>query len=486
MPEMSMGIELRKIGPELILAGWVLLLLPLGSFLPAVRKGLTTWMALIGLAAAGAVSVAMLGWPAQMAFMDTYAIDPFAVFFKLFAIVATALVLLATHSYFRNSPHIGVVPAALVLTCLGILGLAASQDLALIALFLQLVTVGSYILVGIAKDDWRATEGALKLFLFSAAAGAVMLYGMSILYGLTGTLQLPEIATRLPGAPVVAVLAALGFMLAGYGFKITLVPFHMWAPDTYQGAPTPIAGYLAVGPKAAGLAVLLRTLVVAFPDGLAGWPELIAVLAALTMTVGNLFALRQTSAKRLLAYSSIGQAGYLLVGVAAAGRDALAVPGMLVYLAVYLFMNLGAFLAVDAIERQIGTDEIAQFNGLGRQLPWASAALALGLLSLAGFPPLGGFVGKTMLFGAALGAGWIWLAVVMGINVAISLFPYARVLEPLYLRSAVHVRAETEPAALRLALLALSVGTVASGVLPQPWVALASRATEMFLGAMAR
>lgn len=239
-------------------------------------------------------------------------------------------------------------------------------------------------------------------------------------------------------------------------------------------------------PTAAGLAVLLRTLVVAFPDGLAGWPELIAVLAALTMTVGNLFALRQTSAKRLLAYSSIGQAGYLLVGVAAAGRDTLAVPGMLVYLAVYLFMNLGAFLAVDAIERQIGTDEIAQFNGLGRQLPWASAALALGLLSLAGFPPLGGFVGKTMLFGAALGAGWIWLAVVMGINVAISLFPYARVLEPLYLRAAIPVRADAAPAALRLALLALSVGTVASGVLPQPWVALASRATEMFLGAVAR
>ena len=486
MPEMSMGAELAKIVPELILAGLVLVLLPIGPFLPAGRKGLTTWGALAGLAATAVVSIQMLSRPAGTAFMDTYAVDPFAVFFKLFAIVATALVLLATHSHFQGRPHAGEVPALLVLTSLGIVGLSASQDLALIALFVQLVTVGSYILVGIAKDEKRATEGALKLFLFSAVAGAVMIYGMSLLYGLTGTLRLPELAAQLPAAPVVVTLTALGLVLVGYGFKITLVPFHTWAPDTYQGAPTPIAGYLSVGPKAAGLAVLLRTLLVAFPEGRGSWPELVALLAALTMTVGNVFALRQESAKRLLAYSSIGQAGYLLVGVATAGRDPLAVPGLLLYLAVYLFMNLGAFLAVDAIERQIGTDAIERFNGLGQRSPWAAAVLALCLLSLAGFPPLGGFVGKTMLFGAAVGAGWTWLAVVMGANVAISLFYYVRVLEPLYLRSAPDRAYAREPVALRLALIVLGVGTVASGVLPQPWIALANRATEVFMGVVAR
>jgi NADH-quinone oxidoreductase subunit N len=479
MPEINMGSELQQIVPELILAGMVLVLLPLGPFLPAARKGITTWVALAGLGAALIVSVLMLSWPARPVFLDTYAVDPFAIFFKLVAIVASGLVLLATHSHFHSNPHAGVVPALLVLTCLGIVGLCASQDLALIALFIQLVSVSSYILVGIAKDEKRATEGALKLFLFSATAGAIMIYGMSLLYGLTGTLRLPELAARLPSAPLVMVLAALGLVLVGYGFKITLVPFHTWAPDTYQGAPTPIAGYLAVGPKAAGLAVLLRTVVVAFPDHLGSWPVLIAVLAALTMTVGNLFALPQTSAKRLLAYSSIGQAGYLLVGVATAGRDPLAVPGLLLYLAVYLFMNLGAFLAVDAIERQLGSDTIDGFAGLGWRLPWTAAVLALSLLSLAGFPPLGGFVGKTMLLGAALGAGWTWLAVVMGVNIAISLFYYVRLLEPLYLHPASLERLAAEPAALRLALAVLGVGTLASGVLPQPWVMLAGRAAEV-------
>ena len=472
-------MELWAIVPELLLAGLVLVLLPLGSLLPEQRKGGATWVALAGLTVAAVFSARMLNWPVQPIFLGTYVVDPFAVFFKLFALLATAFVLLATHSHFAGRPHAGSVPALLVLTCLGILGLAASQDLALIALFIQLVTVGSYILVGIAKDDFRATEGALKLFLFSAAAGAVMLYGMTLLFGLTGTLRLPELAVRLPAAPLVTVLCGLGLLLVGYGYKITFVPFHAWAPDTYQGAPTPIAGYLSVGPKAAGLAVLLRTLLIAFPHGLGGWPIGIAVLAALTMTLGNVFALRQTSAKRLLAYSSIAQAGYLLVGVAAAGASALAIPGFLVYLAVYLFMNLGAFLAVDAIERQIGTDDLRRFGGLGQTLPVASAVLALALLSLAGFPPLGGFVGKTMLFGAALEAGWVWLAAIMAINVVISLYYYVRLLQPLYFQGSNGPALTAEPPAVRLALIILGLGTIASGVLPQPWVALAMKAATL-------
>lgn len=477
-------MELWALVPELILAGLVLILLPLGAFLPSSRKGIITWLALAGLGAVGIASVRMLPWPAQPIFLNTYAVDPFAIYFKLFAVLATALTLLATHGHFRGRLHAGTVPALLLLTALGIMGLAASQDLALIALFLVLATVGSYILVGIAKDNPHATEGALKLFLFSAAAGVVMIYGMTLLFGFTGTLRLPELASRLPGAPLLGVLAAAGLVLVGYGYKITLVPFHFWAPDTYQGAPTPIAGYLSVAPKAAGLAVLLRTLLVAFPNSLGGWPEIIAVLAAVTMTVGNVFALRQSSAKRLLAYSSIGQVGYLLVGVAAAERDALAVPGMLFYLAVYLFMNLGAFLAVEAIERQINSDQLEDFVGLGARLPLSAGVLTLCLLSLAGFPPLGGFVGKIMLFGAALGAGWVWLAVVMGVNTALSLYPYVRVLEPLYLRSLSDRQLTSEPGALRLALAILGAGTLLSGVFPQPWLALARRATELFASSL--
>src|SRR5207249_6448770 len=240
----------------------------------------------------------------------------------------------------------------------------------------------SVVLVGIARGRRPASEAALRLFLFASAGGAVMIYGMVLLFGMTGPLRLPELAAKLPAMPIVTTIAAFLLVLAGYGFEVTLVPFHTWAPDAYQGAPTPIAGFLSVGPKAAGLAVLLRTLMVAFPHNLGHWAELFAILAAVTMTVGNIFALRQTSVKRLLAYSSIGQVGYILVGVAAAERSALAVPGMLLYLAVYLFMNLGAFLAVDALERQLKSDDLAQLVGLGRRLPVTAAVLAISLLSL--------------------------------------------------------------------------------------------------------
>lgn len=478
---MQGGMELWAIVPELTLAGLVLLLLPLGPFLSLRQKPVATWIALVGLLVVAIESARMLSFKMQPVFLDTYAVDQFAVYFKLFAVIATALTLLATQSHFRGRQHEGEVPALLLLTCLGIMTLAASQNLALIALFIQLVTVGSYILVGIAKGNRLSAEAALKMFLFSAAVGAVMLYGMVLLYGMTGTLELPILATKLPAMPVITAITAFCLVLVGYGFEVTLVPFHTWVPDTYQGAPTPISGFLSVGPKAAGLAVLLRTLVVAFPHGLGNWPLLIAILAAITMTIGNVFALRQTSVKRLLAYSSIGQVGYLLVGVAAASLNALAIPAMLLYLAVYLFMNLGAFLAVDAVERQTGTDEISAFMGLGRRSPVLAAVLALCLLALAGFPPLGSFVGKVMLFSAILSVGWVWLALIMLINIAISLYYYVRVLEPLYLRHSDEKLLQRVPLALRCALLLMGLATLASGVFPQVWVAFAMHAASLLM-----
>lgn len=474
------GMELWAVVPELTLAGLVLILLPLGSFLPTKYKNIVTWLALAGLLAVLIETIAMFFFKTQAVFIGTYAVDPFAVYFKLFAVVTTAFVLLATQSHFHGNPHEGQVPALLLLTCLGIMGLAASQNLALIALFVQLVTVGSYILVGIAKENRLATEAALKMFLFSATVGAVMIYGMVLLFGMTGTLELPELARKLPAMPVVTTIAAFLLVLVGYGFEITIVPFHTWAPDTYQGAPTPIAGFISVGPKAAGLAVMLRTLVVAFPHNLGHWAEIVAVLAAITMTVGNIFALRQSSVKRLLAYSSISQVGYILIGIAAAERSGLAVAGALLYLAVYLFMNVGAFLCVDAIERQTGSDDRKVFAGLGRRMPVPAAVLTLCLLSLAGFPPLGAFVGKTMLFGAAIAAGWTWLAIVMLLNVALSLFYYVRVIEPLYLQPAKDDKPlQAEPIMLRLALILLAIGTLLSGVFPQAWVLLASHASSL-------
>jgi len=337
------------------------------------------------------------------------------------------------------------------------------------------VTVSSYVLVGSLKTSRRAAEGALKLFLFSASAGAIMVYGMALLYGLTGTLALPELAPSLERAPAAVALIAAALVLAGYGFKITLVPFHGWAPDTYQGAATSIAGYLAVGPKAAALAVLARTLFVA--SGSRAWQPWIAAIAILTMTAGNLLALPQTSLKRLLAWSSIAQAGYLVVGIAAASM--LGTTGLLLYLAVYLFMNLAAFLAVDGLERRYGTDDMEHLHGAGRRAPLTSAALALAILSLAGIPPLGGFLAKTVLLGAALESGLRWVAVAMAVNFVLSLGYYARVLEALYLRTPQHEPTGTLPRGLAIALTLLVAGTLASGVVPQRLVALTSKGSTL-------
>lgn len=471
---------LREIIPELVLAGAVTLLLPLGSFLPTRYRGLNTWLALLALLGAAAASVALLGEAPHAVFDGTYAIDPFAVFFKLIALATTALVILATHDHFRGHPHEAHVPTLLLLTCLGLVALAASQDLILISLFLTLITIGSFTLVGVAKEDTLAAEGALKLFLFGSAAAAVMFYGMTLLYGLTGSLNLIEIAQRLPAGPRVTAGVALALVLVGYGFKVTLAPFHLWAPDTYQGAPTPIAAFLSVGPKAAGLAILLRTLAVAVPGDVVEWPIWIAALAALTMSVGNLVALRQSNVKRLLAFSSIAQAGYLLMGVAAYGRDPLAVPGMLTYLAVYLVMNLGAFLVVAAIRQTIGSDELGDYAGLSRRMPFAAAVLAVTLLALAGIPPMGSYVGKAMLFAAVIGAGFTWLAVVAALNTAISVVYYLRVLEAAYLRPSSTALPDEEPHGA-IAGTVVSVGVAAAatlllGIVPQPLLALAERA----------
>jgi len=312
------GMELWAIIPELILATGILILLPVGSFLPRNRRSLNSWFALIVLASAAVATTRMLAWRPSAVFHGTYVVDPLAIFVKLLALSATVLTLLATESHFRGKAREAEVAPLLLLACLGVFGLAASDDLALIALFLQITTVASYILVGIDKQNQRSTEGAVKFFLFSAAAGVVMLYGMALLYGLTGSLSLATIGARLPGMPVVASFVALALIFAGFGYKASIVPFHAWVPDAYQGAAAPIAGFISVAPKAAAFAVLLRTLVTAFPHARPFWSEAIAVIAAITMTVGNVAALRQSSAKRLVAWSSIAQAGYLLVGVAAA------------------------------------------------------------------------------------------------------------------------------------------------------------------------
>lgn len=473
MGGMSGGMELWAIVPELWLGSLSLLLVGLGPFLPPGRKGWAWWLALAGLLVALVPVARMLTWQPQLVFLGTYAVDPLAVFFKLFMLATTILVLLAGRDYFRGMPHEGDLPALLVLAALAMILLAGSADLVLIALYVQLVSVVSYILVGVWKDEPLANEATLKFFLFGAVSVTVMLYGLSLLFGATGTLNLLELARRLPTADPTIVVLGLALTLAGYGFKVAMAPFHVWVADTYQGAPTPIAALLSVGPKAAGLAVLLRTLAVGVPTGEANWPPAMAVLAALTMTVGNVLALRQANLKRLLAYSSIGQAGFLLMGVAAAGRDELSVPALLFYLVAYLVMNIGAFAVVTAVERGVASVDLDGYEGLGARAPRLAFALTLFLLSLAGIPPLAGFVGKTMLFGAALGAGFGWLAAVAAANSALSLYYYVQPIARMYLRPPNGAAAPSAARALAWAIALSLAVTLLAGILPEPLVALA-------------
>lgn len=482
-----MGAELGKIIPELWLASLVLLLVPLSTLLPQGRKGPVTWFAIGGLLTSLLPALPLLGQPGQPAFGGTYAVDSFSTFFKFVCVAASVIVLLMTLETFHGRRAEGEVPVMVVLATLGMELLAGSNDLALIALTLQLVSVPSYIMVGMLKEEPRSGEAALKFFLFSATASAVMLYGMSFLYGLSGSLNLAELGRKLPGADFSLVVVGLALLLVGYGFKITIFPFHAWAPDTYQGSATPIAAFLSIGPKAAALAVLVRTLVVAFPGDLAGWPTIIAVSAALTMTFGNLVALRQRDLKRLLAYSSIAQAGYLLMGVAAAKRDSLAIQGLLFYLLAYLFMNLGAFAVVTAVERLSGSVDLQAYRGLARRQPFLALSLTLCLLSLAGLPPLAGFVGKTILFGAAIGAGFSWLAVVAALNTAISLYYYVKIIAPMYLQpplpplegeGSFSAKPKSRPfkqavsPVLLAAIIITAAGTLLAGIFPEPLLAL--------------
>ncbi|MBI2755936.1 MAG: NADH-quinone oxidoreductase subunit N [Chloroflexi bacterium] len=482
MAKMEMAPELARVIPEMWLAGLVLVLFGMGPFLPARRKGWAWWLALGGLLGAFVPTLRMLTWQPQLGFDGAYAVDPLGVFFKLLLLATTVVVLLASRDYFRGMPHEGDIPGLLVLLAGSMILLASSNDLVLIALFVQLVSITSYVLVGVWKDEPLANEASLKFFLFGSVSVTVMLYGMSLLFGATGTLNLQEMARRLPQADLSIVVLGLALTLAGYGFKISMAPFHVWVADTYQGAPTPVTALLSIGPKAAGLAVLLRTLAVAVPPDETNWPAAVAAMAALTMTVGNVLALRQTNIKRLLAYSSIGQAGFLLMGVAAAGRDELSVPALLFYLVAYLAMNMGAFGVATAVERGSGSVELGGYDGLGSRAPWLAGTLTLFLLSLAGMPPLAGFIGKTMLFGAAMGAGFAWLAAVAAANSALSLYYYLLPIARMYLQPPNGSMPFRTAPALALAIGLSVAATVLVGVLPEPVVSLARSGARLFVG----
>jgi NADH-quinone oxidoreductase subunit N len=394
----------------------------------------------------------------------------------LFAGVVTALISL-------DSPVIGKEGEYYVVLIAAVLGMnlmAAAADLILLYLALETTSIALYALAGFLRENDKSAESGLKYFLFGAFTSTVMLYGFSLLYGFTGQTNLYALSAALTtgGAPPEAALLALLLVLVGFGFKISAVPFHFWAPDVYEGAPTPVTAFLSVASKAAGFAVLMRVLLAVFPGLESTWTTLLAVIATLTMTLGNVVALTQRNIKRLLAYSSIAQAGYMLMGLAAVSpASENGVAAVLYYLGMYTLTNLAAFGVIVLVSRVTGSDEIADYGGLSRRAPGLALALLVALLSLGGIPPLAGFFGKFFLFTAVMERGLVWLAVVGILNAIISLYYYLVVLKVVYLNAPRdEAAAYPVPRAYGFALWLCVLGVIVVGVAIGPWVNIAAAA----------
>ncbi|MCL4233587.1 MAG: NADH-quinone oxidoreductase subunit N [Deltaproteobacteria bacterium] len=446
-----MSADLARILPEVVLTLGIVAVLMVDLLWKsaASRRGALAASALAATVGALVALVARSG-DAGTAFSGMLALDGFATFFRAFVLVVAVYgVWLGATSDEIPESRLGEFLLLLLCLTLGLAFLASARNLLMIYLAIELVSIPSYILAGFRRGDRRSSEAALKYVIYGAGASGLMLYGFSLIYGLTGSLDLAAIGGILPVSSTefgtsLTVAAAAILSLAGFGYKVAAVPFHMWCPDVYEGAPTPFVAFLSVGPKAAGLAALIRFLTVAFPTpeifGLAArhfpWALVIGVLAIATMTLGNVVAIAQDNVKRLLAYSSIAHAGYLLMGVAVASPES--IRAVMMYLGVYLAMNLGAFGAVLAVRHVTGYETIGAYKGLGARSPLLAVLLAIFLFSLTGVPPFGGFIGKFYLFASVLHAGtpfFYALAIVGVLNTAVSLYAYARVLKAMYFES---------------------------------------------------
>ncbi len=459
-------MQLWAIIPELIIAGLCMILIPVAGFAKKKFLNIPFYASLIGLCFTIFFSFRMLSWPPFTIFSGTYAIDGLSTVFKILIEVSAVLSLLIFYNYFAGSKHSPHFPVALLFSVLGSICLASSQDLGLIVLFLQMLSISSYLLVGMVRSNKKSNEATLKYFIFAAVALAIMAYGLTFIYGLTGSLDLLIIENFLGQKEGVWIAVSLGLIIIGYGFEITMVPFHFWAPDVYEGTNPPAAAFLSVVPKVAGFAGLMRFLLIALQNNIAHWHILIAVIAAITMTWGNLAALRQKRLKRLLAYSSIAQVGYVLIAVAVSENSVGALASIGYYLAAYIFMNLGAFSVIVQIEKNFGTDHRLVYKGLAKISPFAAITLTLSFLSLAGIPPLAGFAGKVFLIKSAINGGMIWLAIFAAANMALALYYYVKVIAEIYFDNPLHDFPNEEGVWSRLSYLFNLAGIIFLGVAP--------------------
>ncbi len=480
---------LAYLGPEIALAVTTCALLLWDLFLPREKTRRTGYLALAGTAVALILVLLNYG-ESRMIFPlhdgdgnvtgSMMSVDSFGAFFKIVTLVGTIVVIVLSLGYEKfGSRRMGEYYSYIVAGVLGMCFMASATHLLMMFLSIELVSLASYVLVGYVKERRDGSEAALKYVIYGSVSAAVMLYGISLLYGLAGTGDIAAV-TRLVATSANEKTIALAFFLtfAGFAYKISAFPMQFWTPDVYEGAPTPVTAYLAVTSKAAGFAVFLRFVAAVGPGqsftfesaGVSeavtlDWALVLGVIAALTMSFGNLAALFQRNVKRLLAYSSIAHAGYALMGVAAL-RAAFA-PGaqaVAFYLVVYLFMNLGAFAVVMALERALGTEEIEGYRGLGRRNPLIAGLMTVFLIALIGLPPTAGFVGKLQLFASAIGENLVWLVVVAAVNTAVSVYYYARIIKVMYLDAAEDAAPLAVPGRSIALIAAMAVPVIVLGI----------------------
>ena len=457
--------------PEIIILATALLVLVLDFFVGKEGKGFLGWLSLAGVILAAAVTYRLMGTTGVF-FGETFHLDAFSTFFKFVFYIACGLGILLSINYLKiEDIQRGEYYALMLFATTGMMLMASAADLITLYLGLELMALSVYILAGFMRFDNRSNEAAIKYLLLGAFSSGIMLYGMSLLYGLTGTTNLSGILAFLSTADLTnpVIFLAMIMLVVSFGFKVAAVPFHMWVPDVYEGAPTSVTAFMSAGPKVAGFAVLLRVFLYALAPLHAHSTAILSGLAVLTMAVGNVMALSQTNIKRMLAYSSIAHAGYALVGLAAGGPEGAA--SVMLYVLIYALMNMGAFGIVIML-RKAGErgEEISDFAGLGKTNKTAAFMMLIFMFSLTGIPPLAGFMGKFYIFKSAVQAGLVWLAVVGVIFSSISAYFYLRVIMVMYMNEPKEkIELSTSPAlALALAISVTSViviGVYASDLL---------------------
>lgn len=491
--------DLQLIAPELILTLCACVVLVMEVVLPYRKSKLTAYFALVGIALA-ALSLGVQGWYADLPLSGFYGmvrIDGFALVFKAIFLIAAAFAIAISTRYLdiEGEQH-GEYYALVLFATVGMMFLGCGYDLILLYISLELMALTFYVLVAFTKREKRSNEAAMKYFLLGAFSSGILLYGMSLLFGVAGSTNLGEIGQALAqvfsSVPADAesyqaklrpmLLLAMIALAAGLFFKIAAVPFHMWAPDAYEGAPTSVTAFLSTGSKAASFALFARILFEALPSMRADWAPLLGLVAAITIMVGNWAAVTQENSKRLLAYSSISNAGYLLLGLVAG--NSYGYTGLMIYLLVYTLMNMGAFGIIISLRRRgIIGDNVDDLTGLAQKAPGMAAMMGIFMLSLGGLPLTGGFMGKYFLFGGLLERGktdgktwYYWLAGWAVINTVVSFYYYVRFIRVMYLGDRI---ADDQPLslspALQTALVASLVGIIAIGVYPQPLIRIVQK-----------